>query len=72
MDGLKLLQIFLDHESLNLDPKEKRLTGTMNMSNIEYERLPGRSPVASRVEWTHLESGGTGAGSYSMDSFRGR
>jgi hypothetical protein len=34
MDGHKLLQMFLDNESLKLEPKERRLTITVNMSNI--------------------------------------
>jgi hypothetical protein len=35
MDGLKLLQMFMDHESLKLEPKEKRLARTVNMFNID-------------------------------------
>jgi hypothetical protein len=37
MDELKLLQMFLDHESLKLDPKENRIVGTMNVSNINLK-----------------------------------
>ena len=35
MDFLKLLQMFLDHDSQKLEPKEKRLTETKNMFNID-------------------------------------
>jgi hypothetical protein len=31
LDDLKLLQMSLDHESLKLEPKEKRLVETMNV-----------------------------------------
>jgi hypothetical protein len=29
LDDLKILQMFIDHESLKLEPKEKRLVGTL-------------------------------------------
>jgi hypothetical protein len=32
LDDLKLLQMSLDHESLKLEPKEKRLIGTVNIN----------------------------------------
>jgi hypothetical protein len=37
MDDLKLLQMYLDHESLKLDPKEKRLVGTTNMFDVDLK-----------------------------------
>jgi hypothetical protein len=71
MDDLKLLQMSLDHESLKLEAKEKRLVGTMNVFDID---LKDHSNItnSSRVERTHLGSGGVGSGSCSMDSSRGR
>jgi hypothetical protein len=35
LDDLKLLQMSLDHESLKLEPKEKRLVETMNVSDVD-------------------------------------
>ena len=37
MDDLNLLQMSLDHESLKLEPKEKRLVGTMNVSDVDLK-----------------------------------
>ena len=37
LDDLKLLQMSLDHESLKLEPKEKRLAGTVNVSDIDLK-----------------------------------
>jgi hypothetical protein len=37
MDDLKILEMFMDDESLQIDPKEKRLTGTMNVFNINLK-----------------------------------
>ena len=34
---LKLLQLSLDHESLKLEPKEKRLVGTMNVFDTDLK-----------------------------------
>jgi hypothetical protein len=72
MDDLKLLQMSLDHESLKLEPKEKRLTGTMNLfdANLKDHRqdhqllLMLNRPikevvelVLAQVQRTHLEEG---------------
>jgi hypothetical protein len=35
--GVKLLQMYLDHESLKLKPKEKRLVGTMNVYDADLK-----------------------------------
>jgi hypothetical protein len=35
MDGLNLLNFFMNHESLNIDPKQTRVFGTMNMSDVD-------------------------------------
>ena len=37
MDDLKLLQMSLVHDFLKLEPKEKRLTGTVNMSDANMK-----------------------------------
>jgi hypothetical protein len=37
LDYLKLLQMSLDHESLKLEPKEKRLTRTLNVSDANMK-----------------------------------
>jgi hypothetical protein len=37
MDDLKLLQMSLDHEFLELEPEEKRLTGTVNMFDVDLK-----------------------------------
>jgi hypothetical protein len=37
MDDLKLLQMSLDHESLKLEPKEKRIIGTMNVFDVDLK-----------------------------------
>jgi hypothetical protein len=37
MDYLKLMKMSLDHESLKLEPKEKRLTGTVNVFDIDLK-----------------------------------
>jgi hypothetical protein len=37
LDDLKLLQMSLDHESLKLEPKEKRLIGTVNVSDADLK-----------------------------------
>jgi hypothetical protein len=37
LDELKLLQMSLDHEFLKLDPKEKRLAGTVNVSDADLK-----------------------------------
>ena len=37
LDGLKLLQMFLYHESLKLEPKEKRLDGTVNVFDSDLK-----------------------------------
>jgi hypothetical protein len=37
MDDLKLLQMSLDHEFLKPNPKEKRLVGTMNVSDVDLK-----------------------------------
>jgi hypothetical protein len=37
MGDLKLMKISLDHEYLKLDPKEKRLVGTMNMPDVDLK-----------------------------------
>jgi hypothetical protein len=37
MDKLKLLQMSLDHESLKIDPKEKRLTVIVNVSDDDMK-----------------------------------
>jgi len=37
MDDLKLLKMSLDHESLKLDPKEKRIVGTVNVSDANMK-----------------------------------
>jgi hypothetical protein len=63
--------MFLDHESLKLEPKERRLTGTVNMYDVDC-RITTRSPTTSHVVWTHLGSGGVGVGSCSMDPTGGR
>jgi hypothetical protein len=35
LDGQMLLQLFLDHEPLKLEPKEKRLIGNVNVYDID-------------------------------------
>lgn len=35
LDGLNLLQMSQDHESLKLDPKERRLIGSVNEYNVD-------------------------------------
>jgi hypothetical protein len=37
VDDLKLVQIFLDHESLKHEPKEKRFIGTMNVFDVDMK-----------------------------------
>jgi hypothetical protein len=37
MDDLKLLQISLDHEFMKLEPKEKRLVGTVNVFDVDLK-----------------------------------
>jgi hypothetical protein len=37
MDDLKLMQISLDHESLKLEPKEKRLVGIVNVFDVDLK-----------------------------------
>jgi hypothetical protein len=37
VDDLKLMKMFLDHESLKLEKKEKRLIGTVNVSDIDLK-----------------------------------
>jgi hypothetical protein len=37
MDHLKLLQMSLDHEFLKIRPKEKRLAGTVNVSDTDLK-----------------------------------
>ena len=37
LDDLKLLQMSLDHEFLKLEPKEKRLAGTVNVSDVDFK-----------------------------------
>ena len=37
MDDPKLLQMYLYHESMKLEPKEKRLTGTVNVSDADLK-----------------------------------
>jgi hypothetical protein len=37
MDDLKLMKMSLDHESLKLEPKEKRLIGTVNVSDVDLK-----------------------------------
>jgi len=37
LDDLKLLQMYLDHESIKLEPKEKSIVGTMNMFNVDLK-----------------------------------
>ena len=37
LDDLKLLQMSLDHEVLTLEPKEKRLARTVNMSDVDLK-----------------------------------
>jgi hypothetical protein len=37
LDDLKLLQMSMDHESLKLEPKDKRLIGTVNVSDTDMK-----------------------------------
>jgi hypothetical protein len=37
MDDLNLLQMSLDHESLKLEPKEKRIARTLNESDADLK-----------------------------------
>jgi hypothetical protein len=37
MDDLKLLQMSLDHEFLKIEPKEKRIVGTVNVSDVDLK-----------------------------------
>jgi hypothetical protein len=69
---LKLLQMFLDHESLKLEPKEKNLTRTENVSNVDLKDHREDHQIVSHVEQTHLGRSGVGVGSGSMDSSIGR
>jgi hypothetical protein len=70
IDDMNLLQISLDHESLKLEPKEKRLAGTMNMFDADLKgyrqdhqqllELNGTIweavvLVQVHIKWTHLE-----------------
>jgi hypothetical protein len=66
------MQMFLDHESLKLEPKEKRLVGTVNVSDADLKDHRQDHQLLLDVEWTHLGSSGVGAGSCSMDSSGGR
>jgi hypothetical protein len=34
---MKLFQMSLDHESLKIEPKEKRLVGIVNVSNVDLK-----------------------------------
>jgi hypothetical protein len=54
MDDLKLLQMSMDHESLNLEPKENRLDGTMNMFGVDMKDHRQDHQLLQR---THLEEG---------------
>jgi hypothetical protein len=72
LDDLKLLQMSLDHESLKLEPKEKRLIGTVNVSNVDLKDHRQDHQLLLVLNGTHLGSGGVGAGSGSMDSYGGR
>ena len=62
----------LDDESLKLEPKEKRLIGTMNMFDVDMKdhrkdhqlRLELNRPILEamvlvqvHVQWTHMEEG---------------
>jgi hypothetical protein len=72
LDDLKLLQMSLDHEFLKLKPKEKRLTISMNVSDVDIKDhqqdhqllLLLNGPISEAVELvlvqvqrTHLEEG---------------
>jgi hypothetical protein len=37
MDDLNFIQMSLDHASLKLEPKEKRLVGTKNVSDVDMK-----------------------------------
>jgi hypothetical protein len=37
MDRHKLMQICLDHKSLKLDPKDMRLSGTVNVFDVDMK-----------------------------------
>jgi hypothetical protein len=58
----------LDHESLKLEPKEKRLAGTENVSIADLKDhqlllmlngpiVEAVVPVLFQVQWNHLEEG---------------
>jgi len=62
----------LDHQSLKIEPKEKRFTRTMNVSNVDLNdhrqdhqlllllKKPIEEvvgPVQVQFQWTHLEEG---------------
>jgi hypothetical protein len=64
--------MYLDHESLKIELKEKNLTRTVNVSDANMKDHSTRSPIASHVEWTNLGSSGAGVGSSSKDSSGGR
>jgi hypothetical protein len=72
LDDLKLLQMSLDHESLKLEPKEKRLVGTVNVFDVDLKdhrqdhqlllklNRPIKEVVVSvqvHVQWIHLGEG---------------
>jgi hypothetical protein len=65
LDDLKLLQMCLNHESLKLKPEDKRLPGTMNMSDVDMKYhqllLELNGPIWEavvlmqvHVQWNHL------------------
>jgi hypothetical protein len=60
----------LDHEFLKLEPKEKRLAGTVNVSDVDLKDHRKYHQLLL-VERTHLGSDGAGAGSGSKDSSGG-
>jgi hypothetical protein len=64
--------MILDRESIKIDPKENRLTGTVNVSNVDmkdhmkYHQLllelngpiwEAVVQVQFHVQWTHMEEG---------------
>jgi hypothetical protein len=72
LDDLKLLQMSLDHESLKLEPKEKRLAGTMNVFDADLKDHRQDHQLLHVLNGTHLGSGGAGVGSGSKNSSGGR
>jgi hypothetical protein len=72
LHGLKVIQIYFHHESLKLDPEEKRLPRTINESDVDLKDhrqdhqllLMLNGPIYEvmvlvqvHVNWNYLEEG---------------